>query len=202
MKKLLNYATIGILSLFLASCTPPEAPKTLYQGDWSWEVVNVNNVNDVISGVVSFSSQAAYDTGPLKGKIIAGGQFDYDGSATQPAGIAIMGPVTGNLDIGFLSGSSSTKTVVLSASDIDGVLSTPASSQGHLTFLGTGIYSAGNTSISVAVTLIQLNETPRYKLPTTLAPSSSDLWGLTTLSRVQKEVSDATIHAALEFLQK
>lgn len=197
MKKLLNYATIGILSLFLASCTPPEAPKTLYQGDWSWAVVNANNANDVISGVVSFSAQTTNETGPQKGKMIAGGQFDRDLSATKPEGVAIMGPVSGNLDIGFMSD----LRIVLIASDIDGVMSTPASSQGRSTFLGTGLYSVGNDNIPVAVALIQLNETPRYKLPTT-PPSSLDSWGLTTLSRVQKEVSDATIHAALEFLQK
>lgn len=197
MKKLLNYATIGILSLFLASCTPPEAPKTLYQGDWSWAVVNANNVNDVISGVVSFSSQTTNEQGPQKGKMIAGGQFDRDRSTTKPEGVAIMGPVSSNLDIGFMSD----LRIILVASDIDGVMSTPASSQGRSTFLGTGLYSVGNDNIPVAVALIQLNETPRYQLPTT-PPSSLDSWGLTTLSRVQKEVSDATIRSALEFLQK
>lgn len=169
---------LGLIVLMLVSCNktsgsngpvvpppppPPPVVKTLHQGNWDWLIVNVNNSNDVVSGLASFSVEFnnPATSSSQYGKKVAGGLFDLDmeGIEKKPIGYVDMGPIETPLDVVFLS---ENKELMIIGIDSDGAISVE---KGQNAFMGVGrvYFPSQGQQIDVLVGLFQTSTVPTYK---------------------------------------
>ena len=172
---------------------PPPPVSSLYQGDSGWAAVNLDNAEDYINGIASFSTEITNNSSSSAqyGKKVAGGLYDVTGITNKPVCVALMGAIATPLDMGFDLG----ERVLMIAIDTDGAMETGSS--GKATFSGLGrVYATDGSYISVAVALVQNGSTPTY-LSVKTQPNTmfAELTQLAFGNRVQ--TSSLTSSAAL-----
>lgn len=144
-----------------SNTTPPVSPvTTLYQGDWEWAVVNVNNENDYVTGMASFSREEinTQADSSQRGKKVALGLYTIDGIDQGPVGALAMGALETPLDAVLLNGNLDPVVVGV---DADGAMSVQ---EGKKVFVGPGVFINQSTGeqLDVVLAFVQVSTKPTH----------------------------------------